>query len=254
MHKSGVSSWLLPFGTMMSLLLAVCVLLLSVSQVDKNRFAEAFGSVRGAFGAGEFVGGASRSAADPQGSMDFQQAILLVRLKEQLESLLAGMANVKGMDVVTVEEGFLVRLTQDLLFSSDSLTLRAEAKPILTRMATLFARVPNLIRIEAHTSDQAPAVNSPFASNWVLSAAVAATLADFFSREGGVDPVRLVVRGMGQHTPRDSNETPEGRARNRRIEILLTRELPVVPKTPSGTPPSAASGTPTVPVATSTPH
>ncbi|MBF0296407.1 MAG: OmpA family protein [Magnetococcales bacterium] len=227
------TTWLLPFGTLMTLLLVVCVLLLSMSQLDRNRFVEATSSVRAAFGLGEFV---ERAKTGETGGMDFQQAVLLVRLKEKLETMLAGMGQAKGMDVVPVEEGFLVRLAQEAIFAPNSLTIRPEARPVLMQMAAMFAKVPNVIRVEAHASDQPPAASAPFAGNWVMTAAWAAALADFLVTEGKVDPLRLVVKGMGAHYPREPNTTPEGRAHNQRIEILLTRELRT-PDKPSVSPP-----------------
>lgn len=222
-NKPPANAWLRPFGSVMILMLAVCVLLLSFSHTDPIKLADAAGSIRAAFGLSAQP--ARRSSAGQAQGMEFQQAVLLVRIKEKLDALLKNKSNVQALEVLTVEEGFLVRLSHGAIFAGEPLALRSEVKPVLKQLAALLADLPNVIRIEGHTSDQTPVSGGLLVNNWVLSAAEAATLANFLTTEGGLDPMRLVVRGMGPYAPIDSNATTEGRNRNRRIDLLMTREI-----------------------------
>lgn len=249
--RSAFPPWLLPFGAVMTVLLAVCILLLSISRVDEVKLAEAAGSIRSAFGivGGGAVPARSEKAGDASTVMEFEQAVQLLRLKSRLETLLKNRSDPGALEVLAVDEGFLVRLGHEVLFAGEGATLRPEAVAVLKEMGAMFAGVPNVVRIEGHTSDRAPEPGSPFADNWVLSAVEAATVANFLVTEGKLDPARLVVRAMGQQTPREPNESREARARNWRVEILLSREVrsapaPVAPAVPPAADGGAAARTP----------
>ncbi|MBF0438339.1 MAG: OmpA family protein [Magnetococcales bacterium] len=226
-NKSWASSWLMPFSSVLALMLAICILLLSVSQFDPSRLAAASASIRATFGMGVQPERFS-AARQSQETMEFQQAIELVRIKD--------MRDAKSLEAVAVDEGFLMRLSFEGLFAPGKLTFRQDIKPLLKQIAALIAKTSNVIRIEGHTSEQSPEAALPVPGNWAYSAAAAAMVADFLATEGGVDPSRLVVRGMGHHLPRDSNQTAEGRTNNRRVEIILTREMRPVATTVASQP------------------
>nr|CAX84073.1 OmpA/MotB domain protein [uncultured bacterium] len=221
---SGSPGWLLPLVSMMTMLLAICILLLSISRPDELRLAEVVASIRNAFGlTGEFpvvsrvVSGGARPL---QEAIEFEQAVQLVRIKERLESMQSRLPSAQGLEVKPVEEGFLVRLSRAALFPEGSLAIRPEALPLLKQMAELFAKLPNTVRIDSHAGDARLPVAAPVTSLWALTAAEAATLADYFVTAGGLDPARLVA--TGHHPSRDS---ASGGTRGSGIEILLSREM-----------------------------
>ncbi|MBF0423682.1 MAG: flagellar motor protein MotB [Magnetococcales bacterium] len=221
--KKGAPGWLLTFGDLMSLLLTFFILLVSMSTVDKTRFKEAAGSLRDAFG----VQRVELINALPSGediiSMEFQQDLILVRLKEKLEVLLAKNSDQGEAELLETEAGFLIPLAGDALFQPESHVLRPEAKSLLLQIANLVSDTPNLIRVEGHTSIQPPP--RKYANNWELSAAEAAAIVQFLATEGGVNPGKMQVRGMAQFAPRDDNSTEKGRKRNHRVEIMISREV-----------------------------
>ena len=230
--KKGAPMWMVTFGDMMALLLTFFVLLLSMSQFERVKFEKAVGSIKDTFG----VQRVQQINAWPSGNtmvaIEFQQEIVLVRIKEKLELHLSGMIDNGEAELAETDDGFLIRIMVSALFEPGTLILKEDSKPELQQVANLLKDMPNIIRVLGHTSTQPPPEGSPFPDNWTLSAAYSAAVVGFFSsEEGGVDPQRLQARGMGQYSPLYSNDTEEGRAHNLRLEILISREtLPVVDK------------------------
>ncbi|PID60506.1 hypothetical protein CSB45_00230 [candidate division KSB3 bacterium] len=111
-------------------------------------------------------------------------------------------------------------LSGDLLFPSAQATLTTEAKTNLLLLAEFIARAPYTVHIEGHT-DNLPIASSRFPSNWELSLARANSVARFLMREAELDPGQLAISGYSSYRPIASNETVEGRAKNRRVEIIL---------------------------------
>ncbi len=128
-----------------------------------------------------------------------------------------------------VEEG-LIRINRDalwieveirdsVLFPSGSARLQDEAIPILRELARILQQFPNPLRIEGHT-DNIPIHTVVYPSNWELSAARAASVIRLFE-QAGIDPTRMVAQGYGEFRPVADNDTPEGRAQNRRVTIVV---------------------------------
>ncbi|MBF0454400.1 MAG: flagellar motor protein MotB [Magnetococcales bacterium] len=227
--KKGAPGWMVTFGDMMALLLTFFVLLLSFAQLDIVKFEEASGSLKDAFGIQTLQQVNPMPTGETMMATDFQQQIVLVHLKEQLDVILVNQTDNGEAEVIELEKGFMVRLTNDLIFDR-SLAVREAIKPKLQQIATLLADVPNMVFISGHTDNQPPDPNGPYPNNWSLSAAMASSIVTFMATEGGVDPARLQARGMAEYSPVESNETEEGRAKNRRIEILISRETPPIEK------------------------
>jgi chemotaxis protein MotB len=93
----------------------------------------------------------------------------------------------------------------------------------LAGVSKVLAAVPNKVIIEGHTDNQ-PLAGGKYPSNWELSVARAYSVIEYFSKEKGISPERFIAAGYGEYRPVASNETLEGRAQNRRIEIVLLRK------------------------------
>ena len=117
-----------------------------------------------------------------------------------------------------------VRALDQILFPSGSADITKEGLSVLTRVAKQIEKIPGqTVRVEGHT-DNIPISTARFPSNWELSSARAARVVRAF-QDAGIEGDKLEAVGFGPNRPIDSNETPEGRSRNRRIEIVL---VPVV--------------------------
>jgi len=117
-----------------------------------------------------------------------------------------------------------IKLTIELpyFFESGSAQIHRDAIPALESLITPLKEFPNDIIIEGHT-DNVPIMGGQYRSNWELSVARAVSVIDFFT-EKGIDPKKMVAGGYGEYHPAFPNDTPENRARNRRIEITIVRQ------------------------------
>ncbi len=115
-----------------------------------------------------------------------------------------------------------INFADPILFAPGSDVLKPSSYPHLRRLATVFKDLPNPIQVEGYTDNVPLGRGAKFKSNWELSSARAFSVLRFFIKEG-VAPEKLSAVGYGAYKPIASNDTPEGRAKNRRIEINIIR-------------------------------
>lgn len=226
--KKGAPLWLLTFGDMMSLLLVFFILLLSFASMDAVKFKDAAGSLKDAFGVQSMQMINPVPTGEQVISMAFTQEVILVHLVEKLNVLFARQVDNGEAEIIEDERGFTIRMQNDRLFNRETNTLTREASEILQSLANLLVGIPNIIYIMGHTDNVPPNPNGAFPSNWAVAAAQSAAVINFLATKGGVEAVRLQVRAMGEFDPVASNENEEGRAKNRRLEVLISRETPSI--------------------------
>lgn len=120
------------------------------------------------------------------------------------------------------EDRMRIVFSEPVLFDAGSDRLKEASRPHLARLAQALGELPNPVQVEGHTDDRPLGPRAGFRSNWELSAARAFAVLRALE-EGGLPSSRLSALGYGEHRPVASNETPEGRTANRRIEISLIR-------------------------------
>jgi chemotaxis protein MotB len=228
--------WMATFGDMMSLLLTFFVLLMSFASMDVRRFAAVVGSMRDAFGVQRqhpgLVEGLSTSLvnlSETESSPFLEVLPMPVRvpereqaLLERLEMSVAEQGLERLVNVEDTERGIVVRMPGQLLFAPGSAELRPESLVFLREIADLVRSMPHPVAIEGHT-DSTPAAPGRFESNWNLSAARAVAALRFLVEVGGIESSRLRATGFADTRPLASNDDPEGRAQNRRVEIVFLR-------------------------------
>ncbi len=116
-----------------------------------------------------------------------------------------------------------VEIKSSLLFLSGSSELIPASVPTLVNLAGVFVDLPNRIHVEGFT-DNEPISTDNFPSNWELSSARAAAVVRLFERNG-IDPARLASIGYGEHQPVSDNDSEEGRAKNRRVVVVVMAAL-----------------------------
>ena len=124
------------------------------------------------------------------------------------------------IEIQRLEGRLQVRALDRILFASGSAEITGEGAGVLKRVATQIKKIPGqTVRVEGHT-DNVPIATQRFPSNWELSASRAARVVRAF-QDAGIAPDKLEAVGYGENKPIESNDTAEGRSRNRRIEIVL---------------------------------
>ncbi|WP_306349628.1 OmpA family protein [Flavobacterium sp. '19STA2R22 D10 B1'] len=152
------------------------------------------------------------------------------RLKETLSKALNGFEG-KGLTVEHKNGKVYVSMENKLLFGSGSWFVGTEGKRAVVEVGKVLADNPEIsVLIEGHT-DNVPYVGSgPISSNWDLSTKRAIAIVDILAENKGVNKTNLTAAGRGEFAPLVSNETSEGKAKNRRIEIILTPKLDEISK------------------------
>jgi chemotaxis protein MotB len=135
-----------------------------------------------------------------------------------------------GAVTFTVESRGLVATiaTDHVLFDSGSAHISAPGERIIAAIASTIARLSNPVLIEGHT-DNVP-LNSNGYTNWNLSTDRAVAVLQIFQSSFGIAPTRLSGAGYGEYHPAASDATPEGRAANRRVEIVILTDASTTPK------------------------
>ena len=222
------AAWMATFADMMTLLLCFFILLLSFATMDVVKFREALGSVQEALGvqfqhAGEFEGVTS----SPLQLDEFEKTEGLGEDRALLEELNAAISE-EGLDNEIGAEidgrGVIVRINGQVLYQQGDSSLKPESDAILARIAALVRGTRHRVMIEGHTDD-IPIQTARYPSNWELSTARAIAAMRFLV-DHNVDAERVGVAGYADQRPVVSNDGPENRATNRRVEFVFIRETP----------------------------
>lgn len=152
----------------------------------------------------------------------------LQRAKEELENQMSKEIADKEVKVEMLERGLVITFVAEVLFDSGKADLRGGSKARLGKVAsTLNTTVKDLnVGIEGHT-DNVPIKHSGWKSNWELSSARALSVLHYLIEEHKVNPNRLAATGYGQYKPVASNNSKEGRQKNRRVEIVILPEAEI---------------------------
>ena len=144
----------------------------------------------------------------------------LDRIQRDLTQTLSNQVATHTVSIQMGREGLVISLREDGFFNSGSADPKAAALPTLRAIATQLSKESYDVRVEGHTDNQ-PIHNAQFDSNWELSVARATRIARLFLALGALPPGRLSAAGYGEFHPVASNGTPEGRAANRRVDLVI---------------------------------
>jgi len=134
-------------------------------------------------------------------------------------------ANLKNAEIVLMDDQSVkVSVQGPMFFALGKADLRPEVTDFLKRLAQVIKETPYEIHVVGHTDDL-PISTAQYPSNWELSLARASHVARFLIDAGGLAPSRFVVMGRGQYDPAAGNADPRSRALNRRVEIIITRNI-----------------------------
>jgi chemotaxis protein MotB len=149
-------------------------------------------------------------------------------IAQEILKVLAPLVKEGQVKVTQSNRGVSLEINASVLFEPGEAALHGDSIRALTAVAQVLAKLPSPIQVEGYTDD-IPINTAAFPSNWELSSARASSVVRLFI-ENGVLASRLVAIGHAANLPVDGNETPDGRARNRRVTILISSDLPVEEK------------------------
>ena len=246
--KSGSPAWMATFADMSTLLLTFFVIMLSMATVDVMKFKEMLGSVKEAFGVtfethGEYRATIQDEVTPPEdpGQGEWQQ--LQQEFKEEYYAEVEAAAEAAEerekaaeeiqkqidqsqmgdqIEVSSGDNGIRIRVKGALLFGAGQADLMSQAVPFLDALVQVMNKFTYYLLVEGHT-DSTPISTDRFPSNWELSSHRASVVLRYLIYKG-INPGRLTSVGLGATYPLASNDTPEGRAANRRVEFILTEK------------------------------
>ena len=227
--QAGSPAWMTTYGDMMTLLLCFFILLYSFSVIDVDLFDEVMSALQVSFLRQEGVldTGQRPSVVDREIEIpDVTEEPIdeFFETYETIKSYLEEYGLEEDVGIRYEKKGIVLELKEAVLFDSGRVELKPGALDLLEHVALILERVPNKIMIEGHT-DNVP-INRPpmFPSNWELSVIRATSVIRHLSENMGLAPGRFIAVGYSEYDPIDTNETPEGRAQNRRVNIVITDE------------------------------
>ena len=262
-EKAGIPAWVVTFADLMSLLMCFFVLLLSFSEIDAQKFKQIAGELSKAFGVQRevpvlevpmgtspifdqfspappeptVVNEVKQTTTDEQPELETLKSPTDVAVESAIqEELEKTLEQVRSVLETAIEDGrvnliqdnhrIIVRVEEKGAFPSGSADLTWEFEGLLLEMADILVQIPGKLTIEGHTDD-VPIRTQRFYSNWDLSAARAAAVANALLAEGKLKPARLAVTGLAYTEPRVPNTSSENRAKNRRVEIIIDLSGPI---------------------------
>lgn len=234
--------WLMTYADLITLLLAFFVIMYAMSKVDSKKFEQMSEKLKGEFnssdvipsvgttdlGAGVLKVGRLKIVAQRLESPSFgpvKHRVSLgpatnIPLSSGFHEQPAGDSSANQYSLEMNERGLIIHVLESALFASGQADLQPGALTLLDKIAAEIRDLPNQIRVEGHT-DSIPMRSYKFPSNWELSSARATAVVRYFVDRHEFSPERVSALGFGEFRPLTSNDTPEGRSQNRRVDIVI---------------------------------
>jgi chemotaxis protein MotB len=246
--------WLVSYADFITLLFAFFVVLYASSQVDKRKVGKLALSIQVAFQElgifdtsntliplndseplpfskiqvvenAERTSDMQRFVQPTKGELTPSLSAPMKNVQAELEKALAPEIRNRLVEVKARREGLIVSLREIGFYDTGSATLRPSSRGAMDRLANVLASRSESLRVEGYT-DNVPIRNGRFTSNWELSTARASELIKVLIERYAFEPQRLSAAGYAQYHPVASNDTTDGRARNRRVDIVILNPYP----------------------------
>jgi chemotaxis protein MotB len=234
--KSGNANhdrWLISYADFITLLFGLFVVLFAFSKSDQKKQAQVAIAINdgfrsmGVMASSKSGGNGTEQPLLPE-NIVMGEAVLapgevkddLNRIRRQLTQTLSNQVASHSVSIRMGRDGLIISLNAAGFFNSGSATPKPEAIPALRQIATTLSKSPYDLRVEGHT-DNTPIHTAEFDSNWELSTTRATSIARMFLELHAIPGERLSAAGYGEFHPVTSNDTEEGRARNRRVDLVV---------------------------------
>jgi chemotaxis protein MotB len=237
---AGQNRWMVSYADFITMLFALFVVLFAFAKADQKKQVQASSVIDEAFRSlglfsstarqpsnGTNGAGSTDKAAIPMNIVMGEDVLSPAQVKNDLEhvrrQLTQALSNQVATHTVSIQmgrNGLVISLREAGFFNSGSATPKPETLPALRKIAASLGRTPYDLRIEGHT-DNVPIHTAEFNSNWELSATRATRIAHLFLDLKTIPPERISAAGYAEFHPVASNDTAEGRAENRRVDLVV---------------------------------
>lgn len=236
--KKGAPAWMVSFADLQQLLLVFFILLFSMSTTDEVKFNAVMASLQDALntsGLGLTDDGKSTLNYITQSSTLIEEILALknAQLDKELEEVQEYLENntlngesLSGfISASKSEEGIILTIKDIVLFDSGSAEIKNTAKELLDKLAPLIENKGSDVKVEGHTDNVQVSAESQYKDNWELSTARASNVVAFILEQGMTKPEKVSVGGYAEYKPVAENDSPENRAKNRRVDIVLVSDF-----------------------------
>jgi len=231
-------SWLLPYADLLTLLLALFIVLFSMSNLDAQKYEDLARVFKSEFTHGTSIleeGDTSEElpidfdnndddikeedqVVESDHTRELQQ---LQELQDGIDHYISESNLLNIIDTSLTDEGLLITILNDISFDSGKATVKKEGQEIAKEVSEfLITDPPHQIVVSGH-ADDIPMHNKEFSSNWELSVTRAINFMALLLENKDLDPTRFSAKGFGEHKPIVPNTNEENRAKNRRVEVLI---------------------------------
>lgn len=225
-------AWLIPYADILTLLLALFIVLFATSQTDQQKMQQMAQAFTSAFNSGgpsifDKMGTTSYYPSHDLPTEDDTGQYLrenqqLSEVQQTMETYIKENELESELSTELTEAGLMIRIKERALFPSGSADLLEGSQQMGATIAKLLGTVNQRVIVSGHT-DNMPISNERFPSNWDLSATRAVNFLKFMLEQAPLAPARFSAVGCGEYQPLAPNDTEEGRAQNRRVEVMLSR-------------------------------
>jgi chemotaxis protein MotB len=226
--------WLVSYADFITLLFAFFVVMFAASNSDQKKAGQIAHAVQSAFNELAVFEPSSKSAPIFKDGTPASSAFSVVQimdkavaittderaLKSQLEETLKEELDAKLVRIKQDSRGVTLSLDEAGFFDPGSAAVKEAGLPVLQRIAEKLKQIPQNLRVEGHT-DNTPIHTAQFPSNWELSTARATNVLQYLVTNAQIAPERLSAVGYGQYRPTATNDTPDGRTQNRRVDLVI---------------------------------
>ena len=231
-EPKGAPGWMVSWSDLTTLLLTFFILMFNMNDITGRDFFLVLSSFRGSLGM--FQGGYSLSKGRLE---ELGLNMLNLPASEKGRALAKSLKRAvqafkpeiqaKEVRVMEDERGLIITLSGDAYFEPGSAMIREDAGLVLEKVGGIIRSLPNFVRIEGHT-DNRPipprGVREGYETNWELSSARGINILRYLTEDEKVNPKQLSSVAYGEYRPIDDNNTPEGRAYNRRVDVVILRD------------------------------
>lgn len=226
-HEEHVDeAWLLPYSDMLTLLLALFIVMFAMGQTDAGKFKQMSQQFNIIFAGGSGVmqqdGNSVISMEVSPGQAEYDK---MTEVKKMLEEEITKEGYSDKVKVELNSEGLEISIQDAVLFNTAEAEVKNNLSPLLVQISNLLQGLDNQVKVVGHT-DNIPIKNDKFRSNWELSSMRAINVMNFIVSSGKISPDKVSIQAYGEYMPKFENTTDAGRAKNRRVEIIVVRKYP----------------------------